>query len=264
MRRFPMAAAWVLVVGLASAPMAARAQSLPAAETYRLRVEGFTRGGGIEGEVQKGFGSNPGTLLDLVDDLAVEGKRTYGISGTIQFVPGIKLRGSYAKLDYSGDTIAARPFTFGLSNFSGGDRVVTTVRGTYYTGALEWDFVKSGTGYLGAFVGVKVLDGDFVLVSPSAGKRDVESGIAPLPVLGIASRVYTSKRISVETEISGMTIGHRGTVYEIVLATRFHFSDRIAAMAGYRRFKLTARPTEDRDYLSVKLAGLVFGVELSL
>ena len=58
-----------------------------------------------------------------------------------------------------------------------GDRVVTAIQGKYYTAALQWDFVKKPQGYLGVFIGAKLLDGDFVLVSPGTSKRDVESGV---------------------------------------------------------------------------------------
>jgi hypothetical protein len=256
----------LVVAGVLASLFGARAsaQSLPNSENYKLRLEGFTWNTSLEGQIQKGFGSTSGTLLDLTDDLAVADERTYGGDAAIQLKPGLKLRGSYTKIDYSGDTLARQNFTFGEDQYLVGDRVVTTIKGRYYTAALEWDFVKKPQGYLGFFVGAKLLDGDFVLVSPGTGKRDVESGVGGLPVLGIASRFYSGRRFSVQTEYSGMTIGSRGSVWELDLSARLHLSDRLAVMGGYHRLRLKGEPTKERDFVEVKLSGLAFGLEISL
>jgi len=240
------------------------AQILPPAEGYKLRLEGFTWGTALDGQIQKGFGSTSGTLLDLTDDLGVADERTYGAGGAIQLKPGLKLRGSYTKIDYAGDTNARQTFTFGEDQYFIDERIVTSIKGKYYTAALEWDFVKRPQGFFGVFIGAKILDGDFVVVAPGAGKRDVESGVGGLPVLGIATRLYSGRRFSVETEYSGMSIGSRGSVWELNLSARLHLSDRLAGMGGYRRLRLRGEPTEGRDSVEVKLSGVVFGLELSL
>ncbi len=145
-----------------------------------------------------------------------------------------------------------------------GDRVVTSIQGKYYTAALQWDFVKKPQGFLGVFIGAKLLDGDFVLVSPGTTKRDVESGVGGLPVLGISTRFYSGRRFSAQTEYSGMTIGSRGSVWELDLSSRFHLSDRIAISGSYHRLRMRGEPTEGRDFVEVKLSGLSFGLEISL
>jgi hypothetical protein len=255
-------AAALLLVGLATP---ARAQSvLPPAERYKLRLSGFTWGTDLEGTIQKGFGDEQGTELDLAADLGVGDERTYVVSGAIQLKPGLKLRGSYTKIDYAGDTAARQNFRFGDDQYFVGEQVITTIRGRFYTGALEWDFVKRPGGFLGVFIGGKVLDGDFLVVAPGAGKRDVESGVGGLPVVGVASRFYSGRRFSVETEYSGMSIGSRGAVWELNLSARLHLSDRLAVSGGFRRLRIRAEPTEGRDSVEVRLSGAIFGVELSL
>ncbi len=252
------------LLGVFVQPQGASAQSGPGPENYHLRIEAVTWDTGIEGQIQKGFGSDPGTLLDLTDDLGVGDERTYGGDVAIQFKRGWKLRGSFTNIDYSGDTTARQNFTFGEDQYFVGDQVVTTIQGRYYTAALEWDFVQKPQGYLGLFVGAKLLDGDFVLVSPGTNKRDIESGVGGLPVLGFSTRFYSGRRFSAQTEYSGMTIGSRGSVWEFDVSTRFHLSDRLAAMAGYHRLRMRVEPTSGRDFVEVKLSGISFGLELSL
>lgn len=252
--------AGLLVAGLSSP---AGAQS-PGPESYRIRIEGFTWDGDIEGQIQKGFGDGAGTLLDLNDDLGLSQSRVYGFGGSIRLGRSWKLRGSYTPIDYDGDAIARQNFNFGDDEYFVGDRVLTTLQGKYYTAGLQWDFVSRPAGYFGAFIEAKVLDGDFVLVAPGTGNRDVESGVAPAPTLGISSRVYGGKHFSTEFEYSGMWFGSRGHVTETKVAIRLHLSDRLAGMGGYRKLNIEGKPTEERDFVKVKLSGLIFGVELSL
>jgi hypothetical protein len=263
LKRAAVLAAAGLLAGGAGGLAEAQSAS-PGPENYHFRVEGFTWSGDIEGQIQKGFGDGPGTLLDLENDLGLAASRTYGFSAAIKLGSSWKLRGSFTPFDYPGDVMANQNFSFGDDDYFVGERVVTTVQGKYYTGALEWDFVRKPQGYFGIFVGAKVLDGDFVIVSPGTGKRDVESGVAPAPVVGIASRLYAGRRFSTEFEYSGMWFGDRGKVSETIFALRFHLSDRLAAMGGYRRVSIEGHPTEERDLVVVKLSGIVFGVELSL
>jgi hypothetical protein len=253
-----------LVLGVLLASSAQAQSILPSAERYKLRLQGFRWGTTLDGQIQKGFGETPGTLLDLEDDLGVASRRTYGAGGTIQFAPGIKLRGSYTTIDYSGAADARQNFTFGDDQYFFGEPTETRIKGKYYTAALEWDFVKRPQGYLGAFVGAKLLDGDFVVLAPGTSKRDVESGIGGLPVLGVVTRFYSGRHFSGEVEYSGMTIGSRGSVFELQVSARLHLSDRLAAMGGYRRLRLRGEPTKGRDFVEVKLSGAIFGVELSL
>jgi hypothetical protein len=252
------------LLGVLLGSRSASAQSGPNAEHYHLRVQAYTWDTGIEGEIQKGFGADPGTLLDLTDDLGVADERTYGGDVSLQLKPGLKIRGSYTKIDYLGDTPARQNFSFGQDDYFLGERVVTAIQGKYYTAALQWDFVKKPQGFLGVFIGAKLLDGDFVIVSPGTTKRDVESGVGGLPVLGVSTRFYSGRRFSAQTEYSGMTIGSRGSVWELDLSSRFHLSDRIAIMGAYHRLRMKGEPTEGRDFFEVKLSGLSFGVELSL
>ena len=164
-------------------------------ETYKIRVEYGWFSAAARGQIQKGFGAVPGTALDLTDDLGVEDERPWECDGSIQFKPGIKLRGSYTTIDYSGDTSPRPNFSFGDTVFVG-RRCRSSVQGNYYTAALQWDFVRSRRASW-ASSGREAPDGDFVLVSPGTGKRDVESESAVLPVLGVTSRFYSGK-VSIE------------------------------------------------------------------
>jgi hypothetical protein len=249
---------------LALVPAGAWAQDtsgLPGAEQYVLRAQYGEFRPSIAGKTQKGGSAGEGTLIDLEDDLAVENERTFEIKGALQLKKGRKIRGSYTRLDYDGDQEADRSFSYGNTRFLRFERVITSIKGAYYTADLEWDFYKGQRGFVGVLLGAKVFDIDAVLVSPTQGVREVDTIRAPIPVLGIATRLYYGK-LSFEGEASGLTAGDRGTLYDIQTSLRFHVSDRLAAMGGYRHLSLDGKDGDDQ--VKLQLGGWQFGLEISL
>jgi hypothetical protein len=244
------------------APVAVAAQEGPPAERYGLRAEYREWRPKLgQSQVQNGTGSGPGTLLDVQDDLGVEDERTFEVRATLQFKRGHKIRGSYTKLDFDGDVIAGRQFTFDDSIYRLNSRVVTSIKGGYYSAEYEWDLVKRERGFLGVTIGAKVFDVDAVLVAPVQGLRETDTLRLPIPVIGIAGRTYYG-RMSVQGEISGLTIGKRGYLYEVESSVRVHISDRLAIGGGVRRLSLNGE--DEPDLIKIQTSGWHFGAELSL
>jgi hypothetical protein len=251
-------AAVLLVPGLASAQI----PEYPPQERYGIRLEYREWRPDFTGNIQKGFGDEEGTLVDIVDDLGIEDERTFEARVTLQIKQGHKLRGSYTPLDYGGDVEQAqRDFNYGDTEFQRLERVVTRIKGGYYSAAYEFDFVRGPKGFLGGTLGAKVVDLDTTVVSPDQGKRVQDTLRSPVPSLGVVTRMYTG-RVSLEGELSGFTLGDRGTLLEFDAAVRLHLSDRLAASGGYRYLKIKAE--DDRDFGDVLLNGWHFGLEISL
>jgi len=268
-RRNVASAAAAIVLALPAGALAQLGRSpsvgregLPSQENYRLRFEYREWRPDLTGTMLKGSRASAGTVVDLNDDLALEKDRTFQARAEIQFKPGQKLRGSYTRLNYHGD-IASAPhtFNFGESRFVTGNRIVTTMKGAYYSADLEWDFVKGPGGFLGGIVGARMLDVDRTLVSPIDAKREADTLRQPQPVIGVVGRGYAG-RLSVEGEFAGLTFGSRGSVFEFDGSGRFHLSDRLALQAGYRI--LSAKPKNGADAVEFRMGGWHFGLELSL
>ena len=180
---------------------------------------------------------------------------------TVQFKKGWKLRGSYTPFDYKGDTEVNSTFTYGETRYVRFERVVTTMKGSYYSLDLEWDFLKGSRGFLGAVVGAKLFDVDASLVNVSVNSRELDTITTPMPAIGLATRLYAG-RFSVEGEVSGLSTGSRGSALEAEGSVRLHVSDRLAAMGGYRYLSVDGK--DGRDQIKLKLSGWQFGLELSL
>jgi YfaZ precursor len=251
------------LAALSLAPLASAQDpsNLPGPEKYGLRLQYREFRPGVSGEAQKGSGDKAGSIVDVDNDLGITDKRTFDVRGTIQFRKGWKLRGSYTPLSYKGDTEVNTAFTYGETRYSRFDRVASTVKGAYYSADLEWDFIKGAHGFLGAVVGAKLFDVDAALVNVSTNSREIDTLTSPVPVIGLASRVYAG-RFSVEGEVTGLSAGSHGSMLEAEGSVRVHISDRLAAMGGYRYLSLDGK--DGQDEVKLKLGGWQFGLEISI
>ena len=261
-----MARSWtggaaLIIVSLAGAAHAQDSSNVPAPEKYKLRLQYREFRPSLTGEAQKGFDDRDGSVVDVLDDLGLVDKRTFDIRGAIQFKQGWKLRGSYTPLDYHGDAEVGASFNYGDTRFGRFEHVVSSLKGSYYSADLEWDFLKGSHGFLGAVAGAKLFDVDAALVNVSINAQEVDTITSPIPVIGLATRVYAG-RFSVEGEISGLSTGSLGSTLDAEGSARIHISDRLAAMGGYRYLSVTGK--DNRDHVKVKMSGWQFGLELSL
>jgi hypothetical protein len=259
-----MSRGWTLgvaLIALSFAGAASAQENLPNPEKYGLRLQYREFRPSLTGDAQKGFEDSEGTLVDVKNALGIEDKRTFDVRGSLQFKKGWKLRGSYTPIDYKGDTEVNGAFTYGQTRYARFDRVVTTMKGAYYSADLEWDFIKGPHGFLGAVVGAKLFDIDAALVDVSINARELDTITAPIPSIGVATRLYAG-RFSVEGEIGGLSAGSRGSGLEAEGSVRVHVSDRLAAMGGYRYLSLNGK--DGSDHVKLKLGGWQFGLEISL
>ena len=246
---------------LALAPRGAAAQDeTPAPERYGLRLEYREYRPTATGTVKKS-GVEEGSLIDMVDDLGIQDKRTFDARVTFKIKTGHKVRGGYMPLDYHGDQAAPRNFTFKNTTYFRNDRVVTSLKGSLYSGDYQWEFYRGPHGFLGALIGARVFDVDTVLVDVDEATREQDSVRKPIPVLGAAGRAYAG-RVSFEGEFAGLSAGSLGSFYEFETSARVHLSDRLAVMGGYRVLSLNAK--DNPDLVKVRMGGWQFGLELSL
>jgi hypothetical protein len=260
MRHAPLAAGSLALAALLAPP--AHGGELPAAEKYTVRLEYLLWSPQPSGQLQKGLGDVEGTLLDAEADLGLGEGGANALRGTLRLGGSWKLRGSWSPLEFRGDVTAGQPFVYGTTVVRAGDRVLTSLLGNYVTAELEWDFVERQRGFLGLLVGVKYFDVDAALVNGATSSRVLETERLPIPVVGLAGRAYLHRRLSVEGELSGLTVGDRGHVGELLLSARVHVVDRIAVTGGFRKLVLEGR--NDRDFFHLDLGTWTLGVELSL
>jgi hypothetical protein len=263
MRAVAAATLAVLALGGADITSAQDVNDLPQPEHYMLRLQySEFRPPDVSGKIKKSAADrDDGTLLDLDDDLGIDNKRTFEVKGVIQWKPGRKFRGSYTPVDFGGTTQSKVTFFYGTSRYLRDTVVGSSVKGSYYSADVEWDFVRNQHGFLGAVIGAKMFDLDSVVAAPSQGIRETDSLTIPIPVIGLAGRGYLG-RLSLGGEITGLSVGERGYIFDAEGSVRLHVSDRLGAQVGYRVLSVDGKDGGDR--VKLKTSGLLFGLELSL
>lgn len=244
-------------------PVAVRAQSggQHPNEAYHVRVQYGFFSSQLEGTASKGVLDLPGTGFDVKQDLAMNDDRTWYASGTIRIGAKWKLRGGYVALDYNGTSELAARIRFGETIFGKGETVSSSIKGGYWSGDLEWDFVTTSTAYLGMMGGARAPDVDTVLVSPDFGKREQATYRPVSPVLGLGGRVYAG-RLSLEGFASTFARVSGRKMTDVEIAARLHFSPRLCVSGGYRYLRFTAE--NDPNLADFKVKGWIYGVELGL
>lgn len=249
------------VLALVFGAKPAFAGDLPKEEEYKLRGEYLEWRPKLSSQVGATISGITGNFVDLEDDLGVTDERTYQIRAALQVAPGHKLRFSYTPVDYSGDVRVGRTVTILGQTFDFSTQVVSSLKGKLYFGAYEFDIVKTRAGYFGLLLGAQYFDGGAAVAAPEFNVREAVSPTVPIPVFGATARGYVGK-LSFEGEFSGLTIGERGHAYELNLGARFHVLQKLAATGGYRLVKVQGH--DNTDFLSLKMGGFTFGLELSL
>ncbi len=231
----------------------------PPAERYGLRLHYNTGVPELTGDTRKG--TEDSDFIDFNEDLGFENVRTFDARMIIQFRKGKKFRAGYTPLDYTGDQDAPKTFTYGDTRYERFTRVVSSAKGGYLSADFQWDFIQKPWGFLGLIVGAQAIDVDVSVVDVADNVREVDTYRMAVPVAGLAARAYSGK-FSFEGEISGLTVGDRGNVFDTHGMVRFHVSDRLALQGGYRLLRVTGN--EGDAEVNLRMRGWVYGLELSL
>ena len=193
------------------------------------------------GDIQKGFGDDEGTLVDIVDDLGIQDERTFEARATLQFKAEHKLRGSlHAARLHGGDVQdAPRDFSYGDDRRSSASSRVRHASRAALLGAPTSTTSSSGpTGTWARCSGAKIIDLDIDAVDV-ARDRQRETDTHPTPVPVDRDR---RARLRGTRQPGGRVLRHDagqpGHGLEFDASARFHISDRLAVQGGYRLLSL--------------------------
>jgi hypothetical protein len=233
-------------------------------ESYKIRLEYRLFEAALEGTTAKGFGGVPGTAIDVVTDLGFENDRRWEMRGAIRVSAKMKLRGGYTAIEYGAQKPLDQRIRFDDTVFQSGENLASSLKGAFYGGDLEYDFIARPQGFLGITAGARAPDVDYALSSPDTGKRELGTYRPVTPMLGVIGRFYAGK-ISIEG--SGATfveISGRKAV-EAEIGARFHISDRFAVSGGYRYLSFKATADGDLgDLADFTMSGWTYGIEIGL
>lgn len=250
-----------LLPGLAHAQGGSRPNN---AESYKIRLEYRFYSAALEGSFAKGLPPIPGTDIDVKTDLGFEDDRRWEFRGAIRVSAKMKLRGGYTAIDYRGQKPLDRRIRFDDTVFNSGENVSSSLKGAFYGGDLEYDFIARPEGFFGVTAGARAPDVDYAISSPDTGKRELGTYRPVTPMLGIIGRFYAGK---VSIEGSGATfveISGRKAI-EAEIGARIHISDRLALAGAYRYLSFKADSGGDpADLADFRMSGWTYGIEIGL
>lgn len=184
----------------------------------------------------------PGTEISAEDDLGLD---------DFQLLPQVELtllpgeqhlvRLSAFAIHRSADTRITRPISFDNEDYLAGERVDSLLNLTMFGLTYGYRFLVHRRGEIAATFGIQIADVEANAVVRSRVVRESESGVAPLPLLGIEGRFDFSQRWAMEGRLQYLTVNESnvdGSILDARLGVTWRVNPYLLLGLGYRSFQI--------------------------
>lgn len=229
-------------------------------ENYRVEIAAAWWKPNLLGSVSSDRLDVIGSRIDLVDDLNFGAARFKDLRFTVR--PGLahKLRFQYTPLTYSASGVLARQVTFAGHVFDAALPVDSTLSWKVWRFGYEWDFIRKSRGFVGVLFEARKTELSAGLSSLAVtGEAGAQ---APLPAIGLVTRVYPLPDLAINFEISGLKVPeldgkYEGNYSDMELSGTVNITNNLGVSAGWRRLDTNLRI--ERDFGDLKFRGFWFG-----
>lgn len=204
-----------------------------------------------------------GSRVDLVEDLGFEGDTRFR-DWRFTFKPGRKhkFRFEYSPLKFQAEGVLTREITFAGQTFPVSLPIESSLEWKVWRFGYEWDFISRSRGYMGVLIEGRKTDLTAELNSLVTSGEVFAS--APLPAIGIVTRVYPLPDLAVHFEFSGMKAPERffgdrysGVYTDMELSATVNITKNLGVTGGWRRMNTDIRV--DADHGDLNFRGYSFG-----
>jgi hypothetical protein len=211
-----------------------------------------------------------GTEINAEDDLGLEDSQ-FMILGELTLLPGdhhlVRLSGLTSRR--SAQTILARGIVFEDEVYLRGERVDSELNLTMFGLTYGYRFLASERAEITASFGIQVAEVEANAVVPSRVVRDAESGVAPLPLIGLEGRYDFTPHWSAEARIQYLTANIEdvdGSIMDARIAATWRANPHLVFGLGYRSFTINIDSQNDSTpgLVDMKIAGPTLYVRASL
>ena len=179
-----------------------------------------------------------GSDINLVTDLGIESKWLKDFGLVLR--PGRKhrIRIDYLGLNYEAEATLAREFVFNGLRYPVGLPVSTQAKFNTWRFGYEYDFLYTSRGFLGVLLDAKFTDMDVELNSPIGDEFSKQ--LVPIPTIGGVARIYASKNVSLNGEMSYFKIpdsafeDYKGRYIDWEVFAVLNMHQNAAVQTGYR------------------------------
>lgn len=253
---------WVLPA-MAADPLPSWAPQPPANLVEdRFRVEVTLLGASVDTRLRIDESlTEPGTVLDAEDDLGLDDSRLLPLA-EITLLPGGRhlLRLSGMSLRRSAHRILDREIIFDDQTYLPGERVDSELNLAMLGLTYGYRLLVRDRGELAATLGVQILEVEANAVVRSRVVRDAESGVAPLPLLGVEGRYDFRRRWSAEGRIQYLQADIDdvdGSMLDARLALTWRMNPYLVFGLGYRTFSIDvdSRDEDTPGFVDMRIVG---------
>ncbi len=204
------------------------------------------------------------TKIDLKRDLGINDENFPEVRLTWHTGPKSRIRVAYTQAGFDGDETLSRSFEFEGQSFTAGTRVETDVKVRYLRIGWIWQFIDIGKGAvkLGTLLEGKGFWGRASLEAPdlSLPIQELEKFLLVLPTIGAALDINPHRMLNIFGEVSGLTAGSYGYVYDAEAGIKLIPVKFLSIVAGYRIFEIKA--THSHDSARLRFHGPFAGATL--
>ena len=214
--------------------------------------------------------TQPGTELSAEDDLGLDDFQLLP-QVELTLLPGERhlIRLSAFAVHRSADKHIEIPISFDNEDYVVGERVDSLLNLTMFGLTYGYRFLVHQRAEVSASFGIQIADVEANAVVRSRVVRESESGVAPLPLLGLEGRFDFTPRWAVEGRVQYLTVNEvdvDGSILDARLALTWRVNPYLALGLGYRTFQIDVDSADDDTpgFVDLTVAGPLLFVRASM
>jgi hypothetical protein len=190
----------------------------------------------------------PGTEINAEDDLGLDDFQLLP-QVELTLLPGERhlIRLSRFAIDRSAATHLEKNISFDDQDYLVGERVDSILNLTMFGLTYGYRFIVAPRGEISASFGIQIADVEANAVVRSRVVRESESGVAPLPLLGLEGRFDFSPRWSMEARVQYLTVNETdvdGSILDARLGVTWRLNPYLLFGLGYRTFQIDIKSSD--------------------
>lgn len=212
----------------------------------------------------------PGTPINAEDDFALDNMKLLPLA-EITLLPGERhlIRLSGFGIRRSAQNRIDRTIVFDDQTYLAGERVDSTLNFTMIGLTYGYSVVKMRRADVALTFGVQVVEVEANAVVRSRVVRDAETGVTPLPLIGVEGRFDFTERFSAEARVQYLSVEFDeidGTVLDARAALTWRKNPHLVFGLGYRHFavEVESRDIDTPGIVDLKMIGPLLFMRASL
>jgi len=212
----------------------------------------------------------PGTEINAEDDLGLDDFQLLP-QVELTLLPGERhlIRLSRFAIDRSAATHLEKNISFDDQDYLVGERVDSILNLTMFGLTYGYRFIVAPRGEISASFGIQIADVEANPVVRSRVVRESESGVAPLPLLGLEGRYDFSPRWSMEARVQYLTVNETdvdGSILDARLGVTWRMNPYLLFGLGYRTFQIDVNSADEDTpgFVDLTVSGPLLFVRASM